>query len=443
MTVIQKRWSVWTLVLLMSILHAGTASAKPEPLDLQKMIDQAKPGDAIELAPGTYAGPVKINKPLTIQATHNGTVILQNDDGTDPAITVNADQTTIAGLRISDEIGKESATVLVTGNQATLKDMQIVTGSDGIAVRDANEGVISGIKIDWAADGVRMADKGNGIDLFNAHGWQISNNTIRDMHDGIYMEYSDNAVVSRNTIERSRYGVHCMYTVGTVIKENEGKMNVTGAMVMTATKVMVVGNTFSKQSENVNSQGILLYDAHLITVQDNTVDGNRVGLYVEQSSNNKLMNNRVSYNFIGIQLLEANDNPIESNQFVGNVADAQARGSENNELTANYWDGFQGIDTDGDGKSNIKYEINPFFQGLTKKRPAFQLFFHSPGMNFLEELYQTDKALWTKDVSPLMAPPDSSLHGEGKNDGILTGLTGLGLLGCSALIIFRMRRRSE
>ena len=97
-----------------------------------------------------------------------------------------------------------------------------------------------------------------------------------------------------------------------------------------------------KQSENVNSQGILLFDAHATTVRHNLVEGNRVGLYIEEeSTGNRLESNGVSDNFIGIQLIGASNNTITGNRFSGNVADAQAQNSTDNEIMGNFWDSFR------------------------------------------------------------------------------------------------------
>ncbi|WP_227793457.1 right-handed parallel beta-helix repeat-containing protein [Paenibacillus guangzhouensis] len=429
------------LIVFAVCLPARHARAELSALNLQAIVDQAKPGETIVLEPGTYEGPITITKSLTIRSTQAGTVELRNRSQR-PAVSIEADETTLSGLRVIDETVKAAPTLLVTGDRVVLEDLHIQTGSGGIAAKDADGGTLSRTTIEWTAEGVRMADKGNGMDLFNAHRWRITGNTIRLVHDGIYMENSDDAIVSGNVIERSRYGVHCMYTRGTKIQNNEGKLNVTGAMVMTSRQVSVTGNTFTKQSENVNSQGILLYDAHESWVADNMVVGNRVGLYVEQSTDNRLENNQVTYNFVGIQLLESSGNTIEGNAFLGNVSDAQAKGSVRNTLVGNYWDSFQGIDVNGDGKSELTYAINPFFQGLTQRRPAFQLFFQSPGMVFLEGLFQTERERWATDLAPLMAPPGSGPREERSEDGLMTGLAGFTLLGSTGLLFYRMRRRS-
>jgi nitrous oxidase accessory protein len=135
------------------------------------------------------------------------------------------------------------------------------------------------------------------------------------------------------------------------------------------------------------------------------VEGNRVGFYIEQSSDNIFMRNQVGQNFIGIQFIEASANRFSDNRFSGNVIDAESRASSDNQIDGNFWDSFSGIDPDGDGRSDISNAINPFFQTIVKSRPAFQLFFQSPGMVFLESLFQGDREAWLADHTPLMNLP--------------------------------------
>ncbi len=431
------------LFLISGLCWVGSArpgEAAAQTGHLQERIQSALPGETIVLEPGIYEGPITIDRPIVLQAAEKGAVILRNA-GPQPALKITADQAAVSGLRIEDESVKESPTVLVTGKRASLKGLNIRTGSDGIAIRDADGVQVSATTIAWTAEGIRMADKGNGIDLYHAHQVRLTGNLIRNVHDGIYIEKSDGTIVTDNRIEESRYGVHCMYTRGTRIQGNEGHRNVTGAMIMAAQEVKIGGNTFSKQNENVHSQGILLFDAHGTVVSNNRVEGNRVGLYVEQSTDNHLADNDVLYNYIGLQLLEAENNRFTGNRFLGNVADAEARGSRNNDLNGNDWDFFSGLDADGDGRSDLSYAINPFFMGLAEKKPAFQLFFQSPGMVFLEGLYQADDHTWTTDSSPLMGSPETG-RTEGKpTGGWQTGLAGLLLFIFAGTVLLWTRRR--
>jgi len=429
------------LIVAMLPILIGVSSVKAEETakSLQMLINEAQAGDTLLLSSGTYEGPIIIDKPLQLAAESGADVTIKNTSEKS-AIQIKANNVSITGINILDETIKRDPTILVQANGVLLDGLQIQTGSFGIKMRKANNGEVRNTKIDWVGvvqnRPLKLSDKGNGIDLYESNGNSFNGNTISSMHDGIYMENSDDNLIENNHFELLRYGVHCMYTKGTIIRNNYGNLNITGAMIMAVRDVEVSGNQFNKQSESVNSQGILLFDAHDTSIIGNHVEGNRVGLYVEQSTQNKIEDNAVIGNFIGIQLLDAENNVITKNQFVGNVASAEAKNSIGNALDGNYWDSFQGIDTDGDGRSEIAYALNPFFQSLVKAKPAFQLFFQSPGMIFLEDLYQSDKQLWTTDVSPLMQP-------NGKLNFILptqtllhSALIGAGLLILALFIIY-------
>lgn len=387
-------------------LNTTAVYAKAEPkTSLQQRIDEATSGAVVIIPSGTYEGPIRIDRPLTLKAEKDGTVTLFNA-ADQPAISIDADHVQVKGITIIDQSVKPSPSVLVTGHQVLLDGLSIQTVSYGIMMIDANNGTVLNSVIEWGAEQSQpFINKGNGIDLYNAHRVLLEGNTIIGMFDGIYLENSDDTTVLNNLLEHNRYGVHSMYTEGTVIRGNRGTMNNTGAMVMVVRNVELAGNTFTKQNENVNSQGILLFDAHDSTIIDNIVEGNRVGLYIERSTNNRLERNEITNNFIGIQLLASEQNIITENQFVGNVSDALTRDSANNEISGNYWDAFAGIDADGDGRSDIAYAMNPFFQSLIQKRPAFQIFFQNPGIGFLEGLYESNARDWTTDRLPLMEPP--------------------------------------
>lgn len=98
-----------------------------------------------------------------------------------------------------------------------------------------------------------------------------------------------------------------MYINGSFVTNNIGEYNITGAMVMGVTDVVLSGNSFRKQSQNVHSQGILLYDVRTLSIVNNVAEGNR----------------------------------FQRNGFVANVIEAQAKGSKNNEMNGNFWDSFE------------------------------------------------------------------------------------------------------
>ncbi|MGO4106665.1 right-handed parallel beta-helix repeat-containing protein [Paenibacillus sp. YAF4_2] len=400
--------AAFVVATLLCIFCAMTVSAEEHPLvPLQPLIDKAQPGDTLTLPAGHYSGPIKITKSITLTSKAKSKAVIVNE-GKSPAIQIVSDNVELSGIEIIDTTIKDNPTIYIKGNGAELHQVYIATGSYGVKMTDSRGASITDSVIKWEGNlpngKIKLSDKGNGVDLYNANNNVFQGNLIVGMHDGIYLENSDNNRVEDNHFEEMRYGVHCMYTKNTVIRNNIGDMNITGAMIMEADNTEVIGNVFTKQSENVNSQGILLFEAHNSRISGNKIEGNRVGLYLEQSTGNVFENNEVSGNFIGLQLLDAKTNRIAGNKFIANVANAQARNSAGNNISGNYWDNFQGIDSNGDGRSDIAYSINPLFQNLVKIRPGFQLLFQSPGMIFLEELFQSERNTWTTDISPLMQP---------------------------------------
>ncbi|WP_286155153.1 NosD domain-containing protein [Bacillus sp. FJAT-27264] len=404
---------------LLFLLYSQPASADsksyPPGRSLQDIIDVTQPGDTIDLPPGTYQGPVVIRTRVTLRGGGSATLI--NTTG-NPAITILADGVTLQSINVQhDQDGKTTA-IQVKANEVTLEGIAIHTGGYGIMLRDADRAKIIHNRIRWfIPQGQPAGERGNGIDLYNSHGSQIGNNEISYLRDGIYLENSRNTTVDGNRLTYLRYGIHCMYINGSKITNNVGEYNTTGAMVMGVTNVVVSGNSFAKQSRNVHSQGILLYDVRTSSITNNLVEGNRVGIYMEKSAENELRDNVALRNFIGIQLSQAAGNQFHRNGFIANVIDAEAVDSTENVMDGNYWDSFQGLDVDRDGISDIPYAINPFYQRLISRNSAYQLFFQSPGMNFLSDMFAGDKANGSVDQAPLMKLDTKAPLGTVRKDG--------------------------
>lgn len=397
---------------------------------IQSLIDQAGEGDVITIPAGAYEERVVVDKPLRLVAVGE-VLLIGNEDA--PVLHVAADDVAVEGLRIVQQAEAGQPAVRVSASRASLRGLDIRTRASGIQLRGSHRSELVGNTIrPFAEDGESMAgmDRShNGIDAFESHDNLLEANDIAYMNDGIYLESSDRNVVRRNRVDHSRYGIHGMFSAGVVIAENVGEANTTGAMVMGVEGAEVVSNTFVKMSESVHSQGILLFEVHGSRIADNRVEGNRVGLYVELSSGNEIRDNRIIRNFVGIQLLESERNRLEGNDAIGNVVDVEAADSRNNRITRNYWDAYRGIDSDGDGGGDFRYAIHPFFRKLVTETPAYQLFFHSPGMQFLESMFASGQADWTFDDEPLMAP--SNLHEQDR----AAGAGGIALAASSVMLI--------
>lgn len=381
------------------------AGARTDAVPLQPIIDAAPYGETLLLQPGTYMGPVRIDKKLTLDGGGKATLVQGQNDSSGAVVLIRAEGVSLQGLNIRQDNGGEAAAVRVEAARVSVKGLAVHSAGYGIMLRKADSGVIENNKIRYTVPaGTAPGIRGNGIDLYESDGVRIAGNEITLLRDGIYLEKSRNAVIDGNRLYYSRYGIHCMYIDGSKVTNNIGEYNITGAMVMGVTDVTVSGNSFRKQSRNVHSQGILLYDVKTSRIHGNLVEGNRVGIFMQQSSGNALWGNTVLRNYIGVQFEDAEDNRFQRNGFIANVMDAEAAGSRNNEMSGNYWDSFQGLDLTGDGVSELPYAINPFYRHLVARNSAYQLLFQSPGITFLSDLFQEGKTQWSADPAPLLQP---------------------------------------
>ena len=100
-------------IMLCGTTHAGAAT-------LQERIETAAPNETIRVEAGIHAGPIVINKSLTLIA-ENGAEIRGNGFG--KVVTISADDVTLRGLRITGSglrLSDDDAGVFITGNRAKM-----------------------------------------------------------------------------------------------------------------------------------------------------------------------------------------------------------------------------------------------------------------------------------------------------------------------------------
>ncbi|WP_433753593.1 right-handed parallel beta-helix repeat-containing protein [Paenibacillus amylolyticus] len=429
------------IFVLLSVPHgkAMAVSGERKLIPLQPIIDRSAPGEVIQLASGRYSGPVTIDKNITIQGDPSVTVVNVEPIST---IAIQSDGVKLREFTIEHDTNEQTAAIQVQGKNVEITDLHIQTQGYGMIIRNSSQATIQRNYITWVgSDSASSGQKGNGIDLYNSHDSFIEANEITGMRDGIYLENSRQSTVQNNRLLHTRYGIHCMYIDGSSVMDNTGEENMTGAMIMGVRHTVISGNSFRKQSTNVHSQGILLYDVQQSSVLNNVVEGNRVGMNIAESSDNEIRGNAVLRNFVGIQLVLAEANEFTRNQFVSNVIEASALDSPNNVLMENYWDSFQGLDLNQDGISEISYAINPFYEQLVSRNSAYQLFFQSPGMVFLSDLFTEGREQWTTDKSPRMSMDTEAvlnISEERVAGSKMVRMVGLVLLGMATFIIIYM-----
>lgn len=134
------------------------------------------------------------------------------------------------------------------------------------------------------------------------------------------------------------------------------------------------------------------------------IHDNRIGIMIDNSFTNRITHNEVQGNAIGIIFKQSTDNDFTKNDFKINATTILTYGdnSKNNNLFENYWDNQTGLDADGDNLSDLRVVADPYFMEIMEKNLSYQLFFQSPGMLLLEQLFKSDPDELVKDLSPMM-----------------------------------------
>lgn len=393
-----------TILLLPLAIRAEVAA----PFSIQEKIDQAEPGAVIVIPPGHYYGNLVIDKPLTLRGED-----LPHIEGEQNGKTIGilAPDVTIDGFRISHSglnLSRDEAGIHVQGDRAVLKNNLIHDSLHGVYVREANsveihDNEIRGIQetaienlsasspgaTDDALCVVGQDRRGNGIHFWNSSGNLITGNRISNTRDGIYFSFTSESTIENNHVFATRYGLHYMYSDDNYFAGNLFEDNVAGAALMFSKNVVVHGNHFTKNSGS-RAYGLLLHNVDRSIIQDNDIDGNSTGIYMQDSHANETRRNRVAHNYVGMRLTSNSTNNLFHNNDIGfNLHNIYLAGRNNNNSwtkdgRGNIWANAAKLDLDGDGVSEIPHREIDLIGDRRDTFPLISLLTESPALKALQ-----------------------------------------------------------
>ena len=424
---------MWRRSVLIAAVLGATASVRPMSLaradkppvarppvarfDLQAAVASAEPGAVIEVPPGTYAGPVIIDQPLTLIAA--GRVVLDGGGGGD-VITINAPDVTIRGFEIRNtgiSLDRENAGVTVLASRAVLEDNVLDDVLFGIYLKASEDSVIRGNTI--GGKELAVPRRGDGIRIWRSHRAVIEDNVVDESRDAVIW-FSDGVQLRRNRITNGRYGLHFMYSDGNVIEDNHLEGNSVGAFLMYSSNLVMRRNVFAR-NRGPSGYGVGLKDMDGVTAEDNLFVGNRIGMQLDNSPSSVRIHdvytrNVFAYNDIGVAFLPAVErNHFHDNSFVENLQQVAVLGGGRfggNEFTVNgrgnFWSDYRGWDLDGDGIGDLAYRADSLFENLMDREPKLRLFQFSPAQQAVEMAARAFPVVKPqpkfRDTAPLMAP---------------------------------------
>ncbi|MEQ9136259.1 MAG: nitrous oxide reductase family maturation protein NosD [Thalassobaculum sp.] len=379
--------------------------------DLPAAIAAAAPGDVLRLSSGRHAGPVTIDKPLTLVGV--GGAVLEGT-GRGSVVTVTAGDVRIEGLTIrgsgTDVPAMDSAILATrTAERTTVVGNRLEDNLFGVYLHGAAGSRVEGNVIRGRRD-LRMAEAGNGVSIWNAPGAAVIGNDVRYGRDGIFVNTSRNNTFADNRFADLRFAIHYMYTHDSRIVGNRSRRNHVGLALMYSDRLTVRDN----DSEDDRDHGLLLNFVKSSEITGNAVR-NSAGkcVFIYNAHMNRITGNRFEGCPIGIHFTAGSErNRITGNAFIGNRTQVKYVGTRRVEWThegrGNYWSDNPAFDLDGNGVADREYRPNDIVDDLLWRHPRAKLLINSPAVTVLRFAQSRLPALYpggVVDTAPLMAAP--------------------------------------
>lgn len=356
-------------------------------------LQAAQDGDVIEVRGGSYGAPLVVDKRVSLIGINQPII---DGEGEGSLVLINAADVVFQGF-----------TLRGTGHSLEREDTAIVVQADNVTVAENTlEDVLFGIYFADASYGIARDNtvrciplepgmRGDGFRTWYSDGVTLTGNTATQCRDMLFW-YSNDLLIEHNIFINSRYALHFMYNRNATVQFNTFADSSVGTYFMYSDGLIFHQNTIT-YNRGVSAYGIALKDADHVTITDNLVLGNQVGIYIDNSPTrrdhlNRFSGNFIAYNDIGITAQPSvTHNAFVSNAFLENVEQVAVSGrgtllgitwSENG--AGNYWSDYVGYDADGDGIGDMSYRAEKLFETLADSNPVLRLFVYSPASQALD-----------------------------------------------------------
>ncbi len=391
-------------------VRAADIEVAPGPTHLAEAIAAAEPGDRLVLQPGAHAGPVLVEKPITIEGVEGAAI---DAGGTGTAIKILAPHVTVRNLTIKGS-GKQGETfdsgifVAKGADHATIESNRLEGNLFGIVLHGSKSATVRSNRIANRSD-LWPNDRGNGIHIWNNTGSVVEGNTVTSGRDGIYIEISHGNVIRANRFEGLRFAIHYMYANDNEVTDNVSIRNRVGFALMYSKNLKV----FRNLSVSDLSHGLMLHTTHKSQVAQNFIYGTgEKCLFVYTSAGNDIHDNRFEQCGVGVHFTGGSENNrFHGNTFLANEFQVKYTGLRDYEWSregrGNYWSDNPAFDLDGNGIADSAYRPNTLVDWVLWRYPLAKLLVASPAVQTLRFVQEQLPSLYPGgaiDSHPLMLP---------------------------------------
>lgn len=382
----------------------------------QDLVDKAAPGSVLRPPPGHYAGPVSIDKPLTIDGGGQVTIDA-GDKGT--VMSLNASNSVLRGLRLTgsgESHDTDDSCLDVRGHHNTVEDLVLDNCLFGIDLKQVDHSIVRNNRV--SSKPFELGVRGDGLRLWYSNDNLVEGNEIVDSRDMVAWYSHRNKFVD-NLGRRSRYSIHFMFANDNVVDRNRFYDNAVGIYFMYTEGGSATNNIIS-HATGATGMGVGFKEASGTLIENNEIIYCGIGIGSDLSpfqpdSTIEIRNNRFAYNGIAILFnSETGGNNLRNNQFEGNLTQVSYGGRSDNPTKnlweGNYWDDYQGFDRDHDGIGDNAHELYAYADQLWMEFPMARFFRSSPVLellDFLERLAPfSSPDLILRDEKPVFRKPE-------------------------------------
>jgi len=391
--------------------HAATVTVAAQPGRLAAAITAAAAGDHLVLATGRHAGPIVVDRALTLEG-EPGAVL--DGGGVGRVITIDAPQVVVRGLTVTGsgrDLSVEDSGIFVTarGAGAVIEDNRLEDNLIGVNLKGPPAAIVRHNRIEGRHD-LQMSARGNGVSIWNSPDSIVEANEISFGRDGIFVITSRGNLFRGNRFRDLRFAVHYMYADKGTVSGNDSAGNHVGYALMYPAGLTVEGN----RSDGDRDHGLLLNYANGARIEGNAVvAGGEKCVFIYNSTKNVFRGNWFAGCQIGIHLTAGSErNAISGNAFIGNRTQVKYVGTRYQEWSdsgrGNYWSDNPAFDLNGDGVADQPYRPNDLIDQVVWSYPLAKLLLNSPAVQTVRFAQARFPALLpggVVDSAPLMAPP--------------------------------------
>jgi len=387
---------------------AGAASS------LQVYIDMTPAGETLDLRPGTYVGPVVINKAIIINGHGKATV---NGRGNGTIMAIECDGVEVRGIRMTgsgrshDQV---DAGVLIEADHVVFENNTLDNCLFGVHVSKGDHNIIRGNIISSLIDR-DIVLRGEGVRLWYSRYNLIEDNIIFQVRDMVLASSPYNRIIG-NKISGGRMGMELVYSQASEIAFNILTENEHGIVGVYSDSLYIHHNRIEHQ-DKLSGSAVAVKGSSQTRIEYNEILDCAVGLTANSPIfpedilyllGNKFIYNSVAMFFYG----EKGGHIIHGNHFQGNfqqVAVTAPSSAIDNDWVGNYWQDYVGFDLDGDGVGDKPYSIYLYSDRIWMDRSMAKFYRGSPNLaiiDFVERLVPfSEPDLILQDPKPMMKNP--------------------------------------